>query len=429
MTYPEVLEYMFNHLPMFQRIGKAAYRANLDTAKYLDEYFGYPHRGYKTIHIAGTNGKGSVSHMLAAILQTAGYQTGLFTSPHLKDFRERIRVNGEMIPEAEVTMFIEKNQQVFDQIKPSFFEMTSALAFYYFAKTKVDIAIIEVGMGGRLDSTNIINPALSVITNIGYDHTEFLGDTLGKIAAEKAGIIKNATPVIIGEYHSETWPVFEQFANQLHSPITLAENTYTTDYNLFTLDKKQVFTIYSNNKPVYKDLRLDLLGFYQCKNVCTVLAVVDKLRELKFSIQENQLYNALANVTTITGLQGRWQTIGNSPLIICDTGHNIDGIKWVVEQIKAVPNQQLHIVFGVVKDKDVSSILQLLPTDARYYFTNANIPRALDAVELKEKAFPFRLKGDSYSSVQQALNAAKTNASKDDFIFVGGSTFVVAEVL
>jgi dihydrofolate synthase/folylpolyglutamate synthase len=429
MTYAEVLEYMYNQLPMFHRIGKIAYKPNLDTAIYLDNYFKNPHKHYKTIHIAGTNGKGSVSHMLAGILQKAGYKTGLFTSPHLKDFRERIRINGEMIPESEVVDFITHSKKIFEEIKPSFFEMTSALAFYYFAKAGVDVAVIEVGMGGRLDSTNIINPVLSVITNIGWDHTEYLGDTLDKIAAEKAGIIKDEVPVVIGEYNEQTWPVFKRVAAEHNTEISLAENLFNVEYSLFTLDQKQVVNVYQGEKLVYPDLKLDLLGLYQRKNVCTVLNSVIELRKLGFLINETAIYDALKETTKITGLQGRWQPIGYNPLIVCDTGHNKDGIEWVVQQIRTVPFKQLHMVIGMVKDKDVSSVLKLLPAHAIYYFTNAAIPRALPAEELKEMAKDFGLHGNSYQTVALALEAAKQNAAKEDFIFVGGSTFVVAEIV
>ena len=429
MTYAEVLNYMYEQLPMFHRIGHSAYKANLDTAIYLDNYFQHPHKQYKTIHVAGTNGKGSISHMLSGILQKAGFKTGLFTSPHLKDFRERIRVNGEMIPEAEVVDFIENSQKVFSTVKPSLFEMTSALAFYYFSKVEVDIAIIEVGMGGRLDSTNIINPILSIITNIGLDHTEFLGDTLDKIAFEKAGIIKDDVPVVIGEYHPETWPVFKDIAKRHHSDITLSEELFKVDYSLYTPDQKQVFNVYRNEKLVLPDLKVDLLGFYQRKNVCTVLTALEQLKKTGIEIPDEVIYNALKDTSKITGIQGRWQNIGSNPLIICDTGHNKDGISWVVEQIKAVPFKQLHIVIGFVKDKDISSILALLPISATYYFTNANIPRAIPSDELKQLAMTYHLHGGSYETVTSALKAAKGNAGNDDFIFVGGSNFVVAEVV
>ncbi len=429
MHYEEVIDYMFHQLPMFHRIGKSAYKDNLDTAVYFDKHFNFPHRAYKTIHVAGTNGKGSVSHVLAAILQTAGYKTGLFTSPHLKDFRERIRVNGCMISKDAVIEFVEQNMSIFEQIKPSFFEMTSALGFQYFKQADVDIAIIEVGMGGRLDSTNIINPILSVITNIGFDHTEFLGNTLAKIATEKAGIIKPETPVIIGEYNAETWPVFIDVTSKLNSPITLAEKQYIIDNTVNTSDGMQIFQVKADSTIVFPDLTLDLAGFYQQKNVCTVLASVDKLQSLGFEIGKTHIYNALKQVALLTGLMGRWQIINNSPLTICDTGHNIDGITWVLNQLKSLPYNKLHIVIGVVNDKDISSILQLLPQTATYYFTNASIPRALEANKLATMGGEYGLHGLCYYTVKQGFDAAKAIAAPNDIIFVGGSTFVVAEVL
>lgn len=429
MTYSEVLQYMFDQLPMFHRIGHNAYKANLDTALFLDEIYQHPHLNYKTIHVAGTNGKGSVSHMLASILQKAGYKTGLFTSPHLKDFRERIRVNGAMIPENEVVSFIENGRSAFAQTQPSFFEMTSALAFHYFAKTNVDIAVIEVGMGGRLDSTNIINPLLSVITNIGLDHTEFLGDTLAQIAAEKAGIIKDKVPVVIGEYHTETWAVFNDIAQKQDAEIILADEQFKAAYSLFTPDRKQTFSIQQNGEVVYPNLALDLQGFYQRKNICTVLAAIHKLRETGIPISKDAIYDGLTHTSSTTGLNGRWQALGFNPLIICDTGHNKDGIAWVVKQIEEIPYKNLHMVIGFVKDKDIRSVLQLLPSKATYYFTNAQIPRALRASELQALAKNFGLEGKSYTSVSDALTTAKNNASPEDFIFVGGSTFIVAEAI
>ena len=370
---------MYNQLPMFHRIGQSAYKADLNAALYMDDYFGHPHCNYKTIHVAGTNGKGSVSHMLAAILQKAGYKTGLFTSPHLKDFRERIRVNGAMIPREDVIDFITNHKAVLDELKPSFFEMTYALAFYYFAKTNVDVAVIEVGMGGRLDSTNIITPVLSVITNIGFDHTEFLGDTLAKIAKEKAGIIKKGVPVVVGEYHPDTWPVFQTVSNTLDSNAVLASESYEVRQLTSISNEKQAFSIYQGGELKYESLKLDLAGYYQQKNLCTVTAAIDQLQKLGFSIQKNHLYEALSNIMLNTGLQGRWQTLGHSPEIVCDTAHNMEGIAWVVKQLKTQTFQQLHMVIGFVKDKDVTGILKLLPDDARYYFTNANIPRAMEA--------------------------------------------------
>ena len=429
MTYQEVLDYMYNQLPMFHRIGQSAYKADLNAALYMDDYFGHPHCNYKTIHVAGTNGKGSVSHILASVLQTAGYKTGLFTSPHLKDFRERVRVNGAMISKEEVIDFISQHKTMFDELKPSFFEMNSALAFYYFAKSQVDVAIIEVGMGGRLDSTNIISPIISIITNIGLDHTEFLGKTLGKIASEKAGIIKKNIPVVVGEYHPDTLPIFLDFSRRLDTSVLLADEYYQVRRISDSGNHGQAFNVYKNDQIVYENLKLDLAGLYQQKNVCTALAAVDQLQKSGFSIKPPQLFDALSNVMGKTGLQGRWQTIGNNPLIICDTGHNADGIGWIVQQIKTVTFKQLHLVIGFVKDKDITSMLKLLPHNARYYFTNASIPRALKAEELKAQASVFDLQGQSYPSVKVALAAAKANASNDDFIFVGGSTFVVAEAM
>jgi dihydrofolate synthase/folylpolyglutamate synthase len=429
MTYNEAIEYMYSQLPMFHRVGKVAYKANLDNAKALDAYFSYPHTKYPVIHVAGTNGKGSVSHNLAAILQTAGFKTGLFTSPHLKDFRERIKLNGEMIGEETVATFITKHKQIFDDIKPSFFEMTSAMAFEYFKECAVDIAVIEVGLGGRLDSTNIVNPIVSVVTNIGFDHTELLGDTLAKIAFEKAGIIKPGIPAVIGEYLPETRFVFEDIANKNNAPLFFAEDIYQADYSLFNKERNQVMQIKAGDEVVYKNLILDLAGNYQRKNVCTVLSVIDRLKEKGWQISDTHIYEALSSVVRITGLKGRWQELGHNPLIVCDTGHNTHGMQWVITQILAVPCRTLHIVIGFVNDKDVSSIIAMLPKHAVYYFTQANIPRALPADKLQELASSYKLNGTSYQSVQEAFSAAKQQAVSDDFIFVGGSTFVVAEVL
>jgi dihydrofolate synthase/folylpolyglutamate synthase len=428
LTYPEVLDYLYQQLPMFHRVGKSAYKANLNNAEALDSLCNYPHKKYKTIHVAGTNGKGSVSHMLAAILQTAGYKTGLFTSPHLKDFRERIRVNGQMVTEDNVVQFVSKYKEDFDRIQPSFFEMTSAFAFEYFAEQQVDIAIIEVGLGGRLDSTNIITPEISIITNIGMDHTDLLGNTLAKIAGEKAGIIKSNIPVVIGEYNEETWPVFESAAKQNHSPISLAEKEYEAAYSLFTTDNKQVFNLTQKGNVVYPNLKLELQGFYQRKNISTVITAIDRLIEAGLTIWHEHIYSALSQAASLTGLAGRWQTLQYHPLIICDTAHNTHGMKWIVEQIAAIPCKHLHIVFGMVNDKDITSVIAMMPKEATYYFTNASIPRAMPANELMRKASDFGLQGAAYPSVKEALEAAKKSASSDDFIFVGGSTFIVAEI-
>ena len=431
MNYTETLEYLFERLPMFQRIGQAAYKNSLDVTFKLDEIFDHPHRNYKTIHVAGTNGKGSVSHLLAAVLQTAGYRTGLYTSPHLKDFRERIKINGEMISEDEVIEWVNdyplKNNLW--NLEPSFFELTAAMAFDYFAKKEVDIAVIEVGLGGRLDSTNIVTPEISVITNIGLDHTNLLGDTLEKIAVEKAGIIKKGVPVVIGATQNETKQVFKVTAEIRHSPLVFADQVYEASYSMLGLDGKQILNIEKGGELVYPEIRLDLLGNYQLKNVLTVLKALDILIENGWKISMQNIYEGLSNTVKLTGLMGRWQIIGNNPQIICDTGHNTDGIKMVIQQLKNTAYKNLHFVFGVVADKNQDSILQILPKNAVYYFTKADIPRAMNEKELALKALGFDLKGDSYPSVVEAFNAARFNADKNDLIFVGGSTFVVAEIL
>jgi len=431
VNYTETLAYLFEKLPMFHRIGQAAYKSSLDNTLRLDEIFGHPHQNYKTVHVAGTNGKGSVSHMLAAVLQSAGYKTGLYTSPHLKDFRERIKINGEMISEDDVIKWVEKYpiKNNLWEMEPSFFELTAAMAFDYFAKMKVDIAIIEVGLGGRLDSTNIITPEVSVITNIGLDHTDLLGETLEKIAIEKAGIIKKDIPAIIGTTQNETKQVFIDMAKIKKTPLIFADQKYVLSYSMFGLDGKQIMNFEKNNELVYPEIRLDLLGNYQQKNVPAVLKALDILIENGWKISTQNIYDGLRNTAKLTGLMGRWQIIGNNPLIVCDTAHNEDGIKMVVTQIKNTAYKTLHFVFGVVADKNQDAILQLLPKNAVYYFTKADIPRALDEKELAQKASGFGLKGLSYPSVIEAFMASKTNAHKSDLIFVGGSTFVVAEIL
>ena len=378
MNYSDTLEYLFTRLPMFQRTGPAAYKNNLDNTMRLDELYGHPHKNYKTIHVAGTNGKGSVSHMLAAILQSAGYKTGLYTSPHLKDFRERIRINGKMIPESEVVDWVNNYRINNDlwKIDPSFFELTVALAFDYFAREKVDVAIMEVGLGGRLDSTNIITPELSVITNIGLDHVILLGDTKRKIAAEKAGIIKENIPVVIGESNIETAPVFKQVAAKKDAPLLFfADTEYVVSYATLGIDGKQNVHFEKNGEAVAEEIELDLLGAYQHKNLPTVLKSVDLLREKGFDISYSALKDGLANVVGLTGLLGRWQIIGNNPLIVCDTGHNEDGIKVLVEQINNTAYKNLHIVFGTVGDKNPDAVLTLLPKNAHYYFVRADIER------------------------------------------------------
>ncbi len=431
MTYTETLDFLYARLPMFHRIGPAAYKNSLDNTLLLDKYFGHPHRNFKTVHIAGTNGKGSVSHMLAAVFQNAGYKTGLYTSPHLVDFRERIRVNGEMISEKEVTDWVEKyaiGENLWN-IEPSFFELTVALAFDYFSRQKVDIAIVEVGLGGRLDSTNIITPEISVITNIGYDHVQLLGDTLEKIAGEKAGIIKPGVPVVIGETHPETEIVFRNVAQNANTPVYFADSEYKTEYSMLSLDGKQILNISKNGEPAFQDVKVDLLGNYQQKNVPTVLKTIEILNELGWKVSQENIYDGLKNAAKSTGLMGRWQVIGNNPLVVCDTGHNEDGIKMIVSQIKNAAYKNLHIVFGMVADKDIHPVLQLLPGEATYYFTRAALPRALDEKILADQASLIGLKGESYPSVKEAFTVAKMNADKNDLVFVGGSTFVVAEIL
>lgn len=415
---------------MYHRIGPAAYKSGLDNILAIDEILNHPHREYKTIHIAGTNGKGSVSHMLAAILQNTGYKTGLFTSPHLKDFRERIRVNGKMIPKNFVTAFIKKHRKDFEKINPSFFEWTAGLAFYYFKMQRVDVAVIETGLGGRLDSTNIIRPVLSVITNISYDHQHLLGNTLGEIAREKAGIIKEKIPVIIGETHRMTKPVFVSKAEEVHAPIVFADARFKAS-KIKTAGKNTYLhvTFRKNKSVVFKDLRLDLAGNYQLKNICTVWQAVERLQG-EFHIRKKDAEQALCRVKKLTGLAGRWHILQKKPLVICDTAHNPAGIKFILDQIRETPHRHLHFVLGMVNDKDVGGILSMLPRkNTSYYFCKADIPRGLEAFELQKQAQSFQLNGQVYKSVLAALRSAKKHAGDKDLVFVGGSTFTVAEAV
>ncbi len=434
-TYQETLDYLYARLPMFTRIGAAALKADLTNTLELCARIGNPQNKFKSIHIAGTNGKGSTSHMLAAILQTAGYKTGLYTSPHLKDFRERIRINGEMIPEDNVTEFVNSQRDNIEEIDPSFFEVTVAMAFEHFALQEIDIAVVEVGLGGRLDSTNIITPLVSVITNIGFDHVNILGSTLPQIASEKAGIIKPKIPVVIGEKHPETIQTFVQKAEQMRSPLVIASDRWLikragsqTDNNFLILKVRNIAPE-SALETEYEKLELDLTGSYQLKNVATVLSSVEELKKAGFNISVEQVKTALKQVKRFTGLQGRWQILNQKPLTICDTGHNEDGIREVLKNIELQSFEKLHMVIGMVKDKDIAKILALLPRQATYYFCSPDMPRAKPAEELKEEAHIFGLTGDSYESVVLAMQAAEKNASEDDLIFVGGSTFVVAEIL
>lgn len=416
---------------MFHRIGQAAYKNNLENTLKLDTIFEHPHTKFKTVHVAGTNGKGSVSHMLAAVFQAAGYKTGLYTSPHLIDFRERIKINGEMISEEEVVQWVE-NYPVANNLwnlEPSFFELTVAMAFDFFAKKEVDIAIIEVGLGGRLDSTNIITPEISIITNIGFDHVNLLGDTLVKIAGEKAGIIKKNIPVVIGETQIGTKKVFQEIAESKQSAIYFADAEYIASYSMMDFNERQIMNIEKNGEIMYPELKLDLPGVYQLKNVPVILKSLDILIEKGWKISKENIYTGLHDAAKTTGLMGRWQILGHNPLVICDTGHNEDGIKMVVSQIKNTPYKTLHFVFGVVSDKDPDPILKILPENAVFYFTRADIPRAMDENELALKAAGFGLIGKSYSSVIEAFDTARFNAGKNDLIFIGGSTFVVAEIL
>lgn len=403
MTYQETLDYLFSKLPMYQRDGVAAYKANIGNIVAAAKKLGNPHEKFKSIHIAGTNGKGSTAHMLASILQESSYSVGLYTSPHLKDFRERITINGKMITKKEVVAFVEENKVMFEKMELSFFEFTVAMAFNYFAQKKVDIAIIEVGLGGRLDSTNIIDPELAIITNISLDHTNLLGNTLEKIAIEKAGVIKNNTPIIIGKKQKETTKVFRKISKE-----------------------KQAKLIYASTNNKYK---LNLKEHYQKENISTTLTAITQLKEMNWNISEYSIIHGIENTLNNITFMGRWQTLSKHPLIICDMGHNENGIKQITKQIAKLDYNKLHFVFGVVKDKNIDIILSLLPKQAQYYFCQANIDRAMDTKDLTKKSKKSNLNGTSYASVKKAFKAAKKNATKDDLIFVGGSAFVVAEVL
>ena len=405
MTYEETVEYLFHVTPVFEKTGASAYKEGLSNTHALDEHFGHPHRQFKTIHVAGTNGKGSCSHTLAAILQSAGYKVGLYTSPHLVDFRERIRVNGQCISKEYVVDFVEQERSFFEPLHPSFFELTTAMAFKYFAEQAVDIAVIEVGLGGRLDCTNIITPVLSIITNISFDHTQFLGNTLAKIAGEKAGIIKKNVPVVIGETTPETLPVFQKKAAAKSAPLHLAEAF-----------------------EVAHDYDFELKGLYQQKNKQTILCAVNCLKDV-FTIPEEAIKKGMAHVCELTGLTGRWQTLQTRPLVICDTGHNVGGWQYLAEQIKAQTCKTLRIVFGMVDDKDINTVMQLLPKQAVYYFTQASSHRAIPVHKVQETATAHQLEGTTFSNVKDAYQQALSDAHPDDFIFVGGSSYLVADLL
>ncbi len=453
MNYQNTLKYLYESAPMFQQVGGKAYKPGLETTHKLDEHFGHPHQQFKTIHIAGTNGKGSCSHTIAAILQCAGYRVGLFTSPHLIDFRERIRINGEMIPEEYIVNFVEEHRSFFEPLHPSFFELTTAMAFRYFADQKVDVAVIEVGMGGRLDCTNIIHPDLCIITNIGFDHIQYLGNTLTKIAKEKAGIIKEGVPVVIGRANGSVKRVFTMKAKEKQAPILYAQaQTPHIDIewmsysmlqkerldsmsNIQAMDKildkrKDAIKIrFSKNDPGFF---MELNGYYQFENCLTIIAALTELKKLGYKIQREDCLNGFSDVCRLTGLMGRWQKVYSHPDIICDTGHNVDGIRYICKQLDFIHktfNQDIHIVFGMVNDKDISGVLQILPPNATYYFTKASVKRALPENELLALAEKAGLKGTTYPTVVEAVQAAQKNCPPQDLIFVGGSSFIVADLL
>jgi dihydrofolate synthase/folylpolyglutamate synthase len=427
-AYRATLQYIYDHLPMFQRIGAAAYRKDLTNITALTELLGNPQQRFPSIHVAGTNGKGSVSFMLAAILQAHGLKTGLYVSPHYKDFRERIRINGAYILRRRVVDFVNRMKPAIEDIKPSFFEISAAMAFEYFADEKVDIAVIETGMGGRLDSTNIIQPLLSVITNISYDHMQWLGDTLEAIAGEKAGIIKTTIPVVIGESHPETQQVFNAHATRKKAPIVFADAFYRVSIDYAGLTHTR-FSVIKDSKdlPAYE---VNIHGDYQAANLATVLQAVDTLsKTCFFNLKDASVRDGLYRLKSLTGFMGRWQVLGRAPLIIADSAHNEAGLKWVFGQLAGSAYRQLHIVTGFVNDKDIERVLPLFPHQAVYYFAKANIPRGLEAESLRHLASNYQLKGKAYVSVKNALRAAKRHASPNDMILITGSVFVVAETL
>jgi dihydrofolate synthase / folylpolyglutamate synthase len=427
MNYSQTLDYLYSQLPMFSRVGSAAYKADLHNTIALCDSIGNPQECFKTIHIAGTNGKGSTSHMLAAILQKAGFKTGLYTSPHIKDFRERIRVNGKMITEEFVIDFCERTKRITAEIKPSFFELTVAMAFQYFKEEKIDIAVIETGLGGLLDSTNIITPILSVITNIGYDHQNILGNSLEEIALQKAGIIKQNVPVVIGETLPEIKTIFEKTATDKGAPILFAQERFIATFTDVEGDLL-LCNVQDMATGITEKLRCGLTGYYQSPNICTVLAAVATIKKIGLPISETALHTGIEQVKTLTGLRGRWEILQQHPTIIADVAHNEDGIKQVVLQlVSSYPKAKLHFIVGFVKDKDVSNVLKLFPKNASYYFTQANIPRALLAEDLKEKAAVAGLYGNAFVNINEAVNAAKQNAFEADIIMICGSFFIVAE--
>lgn len=430
MTYTETLDFLYHSLPVFQHIGGGAYKPGFDNIVALEKELGDPHRRFRSVHVAGTNGKGSVSHMVAAVLQAAGYRTGLFTSPHLKDFRERIKVNGQMISEEEVINFVEQHREAIDRIQPSFFEITTAIAFDHFARQQVDVAVIEVGMGGRLDSTNVIRPLVSVITNISWDHAQFLGDTLEKIAGEKAGIIKEMTPVVIGESQIESQLTFITRAKECSAPILFADQLYRVVDRQYVGENLQQFTIENRLDGETFTLAVDLLGDYQRKNILTALTTLDVLNGSGgLTLPREAVARGLASAAATTGLLGRWQVVDRAPLTVCDTGHNEGGLHETMAQIARQRYRKLYMVLGFVADKDLDKVFPLLPTDAHYIFTRAGIERALDEKILAQRAAAYGLQGETVPNVADAVKRARELATPEDMIYIGGSTFIVAEFL
>lgn len=430
MNYQETIDYLFNSLPMYHRIGQAAYKADITSTQQLMEALDHPERKFRSIHVAGTNGKGSVSHMLASILHEAGYKVGLYTSPHLVDMRERIRVDGQMITESEVVDFVARHKSTFERLQLSFFEMMVGMAFDCFARNEVDIAVVEVGMGGRLDSTNVITPELSVITNIGLDHTQFLGDTLAKIAVEKAGIIKERVPVVIGESHPETRPVFEAIAAERNAPIVFADDIYRVKVGLGSYLGRLNFDIERLGKPLMTNLVSPLAGSYQVKNIATLFAAIEAINHQgRYHIDPVAIKCGIELVVAKTGLHGRWEIMAEKPLVVCETAHNADGVNAMLDKLSTMNYKKLHIVYGCVNDKDFSAILRLLPTEATYYYTQPSVPRRMPVEQLASAAATMGMGGKAYPDVLQAVKAARLEATPDDMILITGSIFLVADAM
>ena len=425
--YQKTLDYLFRQLPMFQRVGATAFKKDLTNIKALCDHLGQPHTSYPNIHIGGTNGKGSTAHMLSAVLQAAGFKVGLYTSPHYRDFRERVKINGQLMDAAFVVQFVAQHKTLFEKIKPSFFEITVAMAFEYFAQQKVDIAVIEVGLGGRLDSTNIITPVAALITNISYDHQQFLGDTLPEIAGEKAGIIKSGIPAVIGETHPETEGVFKTTAARVNAPVYFADQHFQAIQTKIS-GLHAVYDIYKDEKLLYPAIHLQSLGHYQYKNLQNLFQLLDVLPP-PYQLDESSIRKGLASLQQLSNFIGRWQILERDPLILCDSAHNEAGIALAMEGIQQLSFEQLHIVWGMSSDKEPAKILKYLPRDATYYFCKPNVPRGQDPYYVKEQASSFSLSGEVYSSVSEALDTAKKQAKPNDLIYIGGSIFVVAEVV